>query len=101
MDRDEILDICTYIATSAAALKDEPKAYGPLRLMEALSRLVELMGKEYEDSFLKEIVEEVNSQFPDPAMREHDRSRPMRETPSQFLEQLVIKLVRERKQRQR
>jgi hypothetical protein len=44
------------------------------------------MGKEYGDSFLREIAEEVDRQFPDLAMREHDRVRPMREPPSTFLE---------------
>jgi len=36
MGRDELFDLCTYIAASAEGLKDEPKDYGPLRLLEVL-----------------------------------------------------------------
>ena len=40
-------------------LKNEAKGYGPLRLLEVLSRLATLVATEYGDSFLQEIAEEV------------------------------------------
>jgi len=60
MNKNDVFELCAYIAASAERLKNEPKDYGPLRLLEALSRLANLAATEYEDSFLKEIAAEVD-----------------------------------------
>jgi hypothetical protein len=39
---DEVFGLATYLLTSARGCVDEPKLYGPLRLIEAISRLVAL-----------------------------------------------------------
>ena len=39
---DEVFGLATYLLTSARGCVDEPKLYGPLRLVEAISRLVAL-----------------------------------------------------------
>jgi len=59
MGRDELFDLCMYITASAEGLKDEPKDYGPLRLIEVLSRLAKLAATDYNDCFLGEIAREV------------------------------------------
>ena len=91
MDKNELFNLCAYIASSAEGLKDEPKDYGPGRLLKVLVRLAKLTATEYEDSFLKEIAEEV------------DRKRRLfsvdREEFYRFLEDLVIKFSAESKNR--
>ncbi len=43
----ELFELCSYIAASAEGLRDEPKDYGPLRLLEVLACLAELAASEY------------------------------------------------------
>ena len=40
--RDDVFALVTYMLTSARGCVDEPKLYGPLRLIESISRLVAL-----------------------------------------------------------
>jgi len=40
---DEVFELATYMLTSARGCIDEPKLYGPLRLLEAISRLVAMV----------------------------------------------------------
>ncbi len=40
---DDVFALATYMLTSARGCVDEPKLYGPLRLLEAISRLVATM----------------------------------------------------------
>lgn len=91
MDRDELFNLCAYIAASAEGLKDEPKDYGPLRLLEVLRRLARLTAAEYEDAFLKKIAKEV---------REGQRLV-MRDKAAFycFLQQLVVQFAKESKRR--
>ncbi len=91
MDKNGLFDLCVYIAASTEGLKDEPKDYGPLRLLEVLARLAELTAAEYGDSFLKEIAEEVNGN--------QDLVMTDRKAFYHFLEQLVIKFAKEAKRR--
>ena len=39
MDEQDIIKLFSYIATSARGSIDEPKIYGPLRLVEIMSKL--------------------------------------------------------------
>ena len=43
--RRTLLELLTYLATSARGVVDEPRLYGPLRLMEAASRIIHLMDR--------------------------------------------------------
>ena len=92
MNANEVLDLCVYIATSAQGLKDEPKDYGPLRLLEVLSRLARSAAEEHNDSFLGDIAQEAAGKIPLVMTGRREFYA--------YLEQLVIKLVREAKQRQ-
>ena len=59
MDNRERFELCMYLAASADGLKDEPKAYGPLRLLEVLGRVAAFGGQANQDPFLLRIAEEV------------------------------------------
>lgn len=91
MDKNELFDLCLYMAASAEGLRWEPKDYGPLRLLEVLSRLARLVAEEYKDDFLEGIAEEV------------DRGKNLvmidRKEFYQLIKNLVIKLVQEAKNR--
>jgi len=43
---EEMLDIIAYMLTSARGLVDEPAVYGPLRLLEGVSRLCGILIEE-------------------------------------------------------
>jgi len=43
---DEHFKLLTFLITSARGCVDEPPLYGPLRLVDAASRLIEIMKKE-------------------------------------------------------
>ena len=86
MNKDELLNLCAYIAASAEGLRDEPRDYGSLRLLEVLARLAELGAAEYDDLFLREVAEEVHGK--------QDLVMTDKEAFYQFLEQLVVKFAR-------
>ena len=91
MEKGELFDICTYIAASAEKLKDEPKDYGPLRLLEVLSQLATLGATEYDDNFLREVVQQVKEK--------QGLVMADRRAFYDFLTQLVIQFVKEAKKR--
>jgi hypothetical protein len=88
MNREELFDLCMYLAASAAGLKDEPKAYGPLRLLEALARLSRLVAEEYGDHLLGDVLASIES-----------KKALQREAPEEFnrfLDDLVVGMLRKR-----
>ena len=91
MNQNDVFGLCAYIAASAESLKDEPKDYGPLRLLELLSRLANLAAAEYEDSFLKEVASEVDAK----------QNLVMTDKGAfyDYLGQLVVKFTKEAKRR--
>lgn len=91
MTEEELFDLCMYIATSAEGLKDEPKDYGPLRLLEVLERIALCAVKEYDSSFLREVAREINENK-DLVMTDSERFYGA-------LENLVIKFASEARQR--
>lgn len=59
---DYLLELVAFLATSARGCIDEPPMYGPLRLIEALSRLTDLPKYAKclkEDEFLRNIKTEI------------------------------------------
>jgi len=91
MTEEELFDLCMYIAASAEGLKDEPKDYGPLRLLEVLERLALYAAEAYDDAFLREIASEV-SESKDLVMTDNERFYGT-------IENLVIKFASEARQR--
>jgi len=58
----ELFEIIGYLLTSARGLVDEPKMYGPFRIIEGVSRICRLLEKEesqYRD-FYKKLREEID-----------------------------------------
>ncbi|MEM3489957.1 MAG: DUF6092 family protein [Nitrososphaerota archaeon] len=43
--KDDLVLLISYLVTSARGCVDEPKSYGPFRLVDAASRLIEIMNK--------------------------------------------------------
>lgn len=43
--KNDLILLISYLATSARGCVDEPKSYGPFRLIDAASRLISLMNK--------------------------------------------------------
>ena len=91
MEKGVLFDICTYIAASAEKLNDEPKDYGPLRLLEVLSQLAILGATKYDDNFLREVVQQVKEK--------QGLVMADRKAFYDFLTQLVIQFVKEAKKR--
>jgi len=91
MDNKELFNLCMYLAASAEGLKDEPKDYAPLRLLEVLSRLAESAAAEYNDQFLQRIVAEINDH----------QNLVMTDKPAfyRFIERLVVEFAQEAKRR--
>ncbi|MFW6072335.1 MAG: DUF6092 family protein [Thermoplasmatota archaeon] len=46
MNEDPFYDLFCYMASSARGLIDEPEEYGPLRLIESIERLVDILDEE-------------------------------------------------------
>lgn len=60
---DEVFGLATYLLASARGCVDEPKLYGPLRLVEAISRLVALTESSdfAKDEFLIQAKEKIDA----------------------------------------
>ena len=91
MTEEQFFDLCMYLATSAEGLKEEPKDYGPLRLLEALERLALLVAEAHDDAFLREIAESVGVK--------QDLVMTDTEAFYRAIEELVIKFALEAKRR--
>lgn len=60
MDK-EFFELLCYILTSARGLMDEPKMYGPFRLVDTASRLISILEKHgMADNFLKREREKID-----------------------------------------
>ncbi len=60
---ERLFDILVFLATSARGCIDEPPLYGPFRLVDALSRLIDVYGHVpglKKDPFLTEIKAEID-----------------------------------------
>jgi len=91
MNGNELFNLCTYIAASAEGLRNEPKDYAPLRLLEVLSRLAETAAREYDDHFLGEISAKI---------RDNQNSAMTDKLAFyRFIERLVIEFAQEAKRR--
>jgi len=62
--RDELLLLVGFLLTSARGLVDEPKDYGPARLLDAAGRLLTVMaGQGMLDTSLSEIRDEIDDEL--------------------------------------
>lgn len=87
----ELFGLAQYLISSAETLENEPKDYGPLRLLEVSSRLLKLIDSKYGDSFAGRIVEEIDKNK-DLVMTNQDKFY-------NFIHDLVIKFAHETKNR--
>lgn len=87
----DLFDLVLYMVSSAEGLKEETKDYGPLRLLEAVSRLGKLMDEMYDDEVMRQVIEEI------------DQNKNLVMTDKKkfydFLTRLVIKLTKQAKQK--
>ena len=61
--RDDLLLLLGYLLTSARGLANEPKGYGPLRLLDAAGRLLEIMEEHgMGDDFTKRALEQIDEE---------------------------------------
>ena len=59
--RDDLFLLLGYLLTSARGLADEPKGYGPFRLLDATGRLLEIMEEHgMGDDFTKRALERID-----------------------------------------
>jgi len=62
-NREDIYDLIGYMASSAKELVIDPKMYGPFRLIDAVSRLIELLEKEGSaDEFMLSLKNYINEE---------------------------------------
>ncbi len=47
-ERGKLIDLIAYLLASAEILPDEPRVYGPMRLIEGAKRLIEILESERE-----------------------------------------------------
>lgn len=60
-ERDAVFNIIAFMVTSARGLEDEPKKYGPLRLVEAVARLCTLLDDSgYSNKTINLLKEKIN-----------------------------------------
>jgi len=86
-------------------LQDEPEYFGPMRLLQVLGRLANLVAIEFNDPFLEEIGREIQQRDLQEIAREiqdgEEATALNREGRQGLIEELTVKLVREAKRRQR
>ncbi len=86
--REDYLKLYCYLATSARGLVEEPKLYGPLRLVDTIERLINLQEKEGRaDPFLLSLRDEIAVEKYQVMTSEEDFIA--------FLDQLALKLTSE------
>jgi len=91
MTRDELFELCIYIAASAAELRNEPRVYGPLRLLEVLRRVSKHAAEESGDAFLRDAA----------AMAESAKALQIEGSEAfyDFLDRMVLSFVKEHARR--
>ena len=86
-----LFDLCVYAVSSAVGLRDEPKDYGPLRIMEIVERISNHCAGAYGDEFLGKVARKIGE----------DKTLVM-SSPDAFYQrtaELLNELVEERKRR--
>ena len=58
----DLIDLISYMTTSACGLIDEPRLYGPFRLIEGVSRICEFLSRqeEVDQAFLSRLKERID-----------------------------------------
>lgn len=89
-EEDPLFDLFCYMSSSAKGLLDEPKSYGPLRLVESMERLIEIIEK---NEFFQE--KEVYSEIKEKIKEEKHTVMTDEERFEKFLDDLVQLLAEE------
>lgn len=61
IDKEKIYELFCFILTSARGCVDEPPIYGPLRLLDTYSRLMDVLDEGSVDAFWYELKEQIDS----------------------------------------
>lgn len=86
----EFFDLLCYVLTSARGLIDEPKIYGPFRLIETASRLILILEKhDMADEFLKKERKKIDEEKHS-VMKSEEKFRG-------FLDKLILEFTEELK----
>ena len=64
MNKRDLLDLLAFIISSAKGCINEPKMYGPFRLVDSISRIIEMLKKNGIpiDDDINKIVEKINNE---------------------------------------
>ncbi|MEM0475089.1 MAG: DUF6092 family protein [Zestosphaera sp.] len=87
MVKDEHFKLLAFLITSARGCVDEPRLYGPLRLIDAASKLINIMRLEGKTTKELDKIQEIIEEKKDLVM--HDE-----EAFIKFLDELVTELVK-------
>ena len=90
MNEDPFYDLFCYMASSARGLIDEPEEYGPLRLIESMERLIDILENEgyiENEKVYREIKEEIEE-------RKYSVMSDMDEF-TELLDDIVVELAKE------
>lgn len=91
-NRKDLISICVYGVASASELKNEPREYGSLRILELVERILEYLIKSGDES-LSEIKEQIRKK------QEQAMTNP--EAFYESFSQIMMELVRERKKEEK
>ncbi|MFW5904511.1 MAG: DUF6092 family protein [Candidatus Saliniplasma sp.] len=59
-DKPMFFDLLCYMSSSAKGLVDEPKLYGPLRLLESMERIIDVLeANDMSDEFYSKLKQEI------------------------------------------
>jgi hypothetical protein len=61
IDKTKFYELFCFILTSARGCVDEPPIYGPLRLLDTYSRLIDALDEGIVDPFWQELKEQIDS----------------------------------------
>ena len=90
--KDDLFDLFCFMISSARGLMDEPKAYGPFRIIDSVSRLISILERhKLADEFLKREKEKIE-EGKYSVMDGEDKFR-------RFLDSLMIDFAEELKRR--
>lgn len=84
-------DLFCYMSSSARGLVDEPKLYGPLRLLETMERIIDVMeANDMSDEFYRELKKKIKE---NKYTVMHDEERFI-----EFLDEIVSMLAKKEKE---
>lgn len=96
IDKEHLFRICSFLVSSANGLFEEPRLYGPIRLLQAFSMVASLpenMKELKRDDFLLEVKNEIDNEILAIATAKTKEERT--ERAKKFVRRLSVKLAKE------